>query len=29
MSIEKFTPDELEIRKYMPAPFGPPTPMLS
>ena len=29
MSKEKFTPDELEVAKYLPAMFGPPTPVLS
>ncbi len=29
MSIEKFTPDELTVSKYLPAMFGPPTPVLS
>ena len=29
MSKEKFTPDELVVKKYLPAMFGPPTPMLT
>ena len=29
MSKEQFTPDELVVAKYLPAMFGPPTPVLS
>ena len=29
MSKEKFTPDELVVAKYLPAMFGPPTPVLT
>ena len=29
MSLEKFTPDELTPKRFVPTPFGPPVAVLS